>query len=94
MNPILVTGGAKGLGAEIVRQLAKAGHDLVIHFHTSGREAKQLVEECRAQGVLAHALFGDFTTTKGVECFIRDYMELCPRTKGLINNVGVYVSGT
>ena len=42
---VLVTGGAKRLGAAIVRQLAAEGHHVVIHCHASRDEAHALANE-------------------------------------------------
>ena len=41
----LVTGGAKGIGAEICRKLAAAGWDVYINYHTSKTEAEALAAE-------------------------------------------------
>ncbi|TAJ28195.1 SDR family oxidoreductase [Bosea sp. (in: a-proteobacteria)] len=42
MTRILVTGGAKGVGAAIVRALAAAGHDVDFTFRSSAEQAKEL----------------------------------------------------
>ena len=42
---VLVTGGAKRLGAAIVRALARAGHRVVIHYARSADEAHALAAE-------------------------------------------------
>jgi NAD(P)-dependent dehydrogenase (short-subunit alcohol dehydrogenase family) len=42
---VLVTGGAKRLGAVIARQLAADGHRIVVHFLGSGGEAQRLADE-------------------------------------------------
>lgn len=45
MTKILVTGGAKGVGAAIVRALAAAGHDVDFTYRSSGEQAKALAAE-------------------------------------------------
>ena len=45
MTRILVTGGAKGVGAAIVRALASAGHDVDFTFRSSGGQAQSLAAE-------------------------------------------------
>lgn len=49
---VLVTGGAKRIGARIVRALAAAGHRVVIHYGRSAGEAEALAAECGAAGVV------------------------------------------
>lgn len=45
MSRILVTGGAKGVGAAIVRALASAGHDVDFTYRSSAEQAKALADE-------------------------------------------------
>lgn len=90
MSAILVTGGAKGLGAEICRTLAALGHNVVVHYRTSQKEAHQVVSEC-SQAATASMIQGDFSTLASLEDFIRRYKEQFPQTKGIVNNVGNYL---
>jgi 3-oxoacyl-[acyl-carrier protein] reductase len=48
MTRILVTGGAKGVGAAIVRALAAAGHDVDFTYRSSGEQALALASEIGA----------------------------------------------
>lgn len=49
---VLVTGGAKRLGAAIVQRLAADGHAVVIHYGRSGTEAAALADEVGAAGTV------------------------------------------
>ena len=53
----LVTGGARRVGAEIVRVLHGAGANLAIHCHRSGKEAEALRAELDAQRPGSAAVF-------------------------------------
>ncbi len=88
MNPILVTGGGQGFGAEICRQLATAGHDVVVHYRNSADPAAQVAQECQKLGVKAEVIQGDFHS---IEPFIDAYRARFSQTKGLVNNVGNYL---
>lgn len=59
---VLVTGGAKRLGAIIVRRLANEGHRVVIHYRSSGDAARDLANETGAAGVVQ----GDLADTRGL----------------------------
>ncbi|MEZ5315742.1 MAG: SDR family NAD(P)-dependent oxidoreductase [Chlamydiales bacterium] len=91
MKPILVTGGAKGLGAMLCKQLAARGHEIVIHFHKSEREAESTMKVCQNLGVMAETIQGDFSTTSSLDLFTQEYLDRFPSTKGIVNNVGNYL---
>ncbi len=87
----LVTGGGKRLGAEICRTLAKQGYSVVVHYNTSAEDAHAVVKECRAYGVEADCIQGDFSTPQSTEEFIARYLQKFHMTAHLINNVGNYL---
>ena len=45
----LVTGGARGIGAEISRHLLDEGWDLIVHYNNSGDEARRLADNSGAK---------------------------------------------
>jgi NAD(P)-dependent dehydrogenase (short-subunit alcohol dehydrogenase family) len=57
---VLVTGGAKGVGAAIVRALAAAGHDVDFTYRASGDAAQALADELQraypAQSFVTHSV--------------------------------------
>lgn len=65
MRTVLVTGGAKRLGAAIVRRLAADGARVVIHYGRSGEEAAALAEEVGATGTVDGDL-ADLTALSGL----------------------------
>ena len=60
---VLVTGGARGLGAAIVRALAREGASVVINYHRSEVQARALAEELGPRTV---ALQADVTDADAV----------------------------
>ncbi len=68
-NRTLVTGGAGGVGAAIVRALAEAGHDVAFTYRSSAAAATALVGELRTGGrtVAAHSL--DLSDRTAVDAF-------------------------
>lgn len=91
MTWTLVTGAAKGLGAEICLELAKNGYDVVVHYNKSRKEAEEIANKCRQMGVKAETIQGDLASNEGVDSFISRYLERFPETSVLINNVGNYL---
>lgn len=90
----LVTGGAKGLGAELCEALAERGHSVAVHYNDSLPEAFEVVARCRAKGQKSDAIQGDFSTLAGVKDFLQRYQEQFSETAALINNVGDYLIGS
>lgn len=91
MTWILVTGAAKGLGSQICLSLAGSGHNVVVHYNTSQREAESIVDKCRQLGVKAESIQGDFSTTESGQDFVARYLAGFSETSVLINNVGNYL---
>ena len=71
MTRILVTGGAKGVGAAIVRALAAAGHDVDFTFRSSADQAKALAQEIAAShpGRAITALPLDLSDKEALDAF-------------------------
>lgn len=71
MTKVLVTGGAKGVGAAIVRALAAAGHDVDFTFRSSAEQAKALAEEIAAShpGRVITALPLDLSDKEALDAF-------------------------
>lgn len=61
MRTVLVTGGAKRLGAAIVRRLAADGHAVIVHQGHSRDEAEALAAEIVEGGGRAAAVAGDLS---------------------------------
>jgi 3-oxoacyl-[acyl-carrier protein] reductase len=88
----LVTGGAKRLGAEIARSLAKEGYDVLIHYRASKSEALRVIDDCRKMGVAAEALQADFSSKEGVAALVKEIVTNSYHIENLINNVGNFLA--
>jgi len=91
MEWTLVTGGAKGLGAEICIALAKQGMPLLIHYNTSEVAARDLKQTCLELGAEVRIIQGDFSTLHNIQKFTSDVLQLNLPIKNVINNVGNYL---
>lgn len=81
----LVTGGAKGIGAGIVTELARCGANVIINYHSSS-DGIWLTEKVRAMGVGAIALQADVTDSCAVKEMIKKGNEAFGKIDILVNN--------
>lgn len=83
-----VTGGSRGIGAGIVRRLAKDGAKVAFTY-TKGREpAEKLVAELRAAGSVAIALQADAADSDAVTRAVSDAAKQLGGIDILVNNAG------
>jgi NAD(P)-dependent dehydrogenase (short-subunit alcohol dehydrogenase family) len=88
MTRILVTGGAKGVGAAIVRALAAAGHDVAFTYRSSAEQALALAADVAAAhpGRGIEALPLDLSDKAALEAFCET--REAESYFGLIHNAG------
>src|ERR1051326_1885742 len=84
---VVVTGGAKGIGAAIVRGCAAEGA-LPVIVDRDCEASAQLQEELRASGTEARVIFADLSEAKDCEEAIRQAAASAP-IGALVNNAGV-----
>jgi 3-oxoacyl-[acyl-carrier protein] reductase len=85
----LVTGGARNIGAEMVRAFAAAGAAVVVNAKTSATEAAALVAEVQAAGGRAKAILADVTDPAAVQGLIDETIAAFGRLDILVNNAAV-----
>jgi len=88
---VLVTGGAKRLGAAIARRLHAAGARVVVHYHRSREAAEALVaglDSLRAGS--ACALRGDLRDVERLPGFVAMALERFGRLDVLVNNASSF----
>lgn len=88
---ILVTGGARRIGAAIVRALAHQGAEVVIHCHRSLSAARELADELTAQGRRIGVVQGDLGDPNTPDRLMDDVLAATGgRLDGLVNNASNY----
>lgn len=86
---VLVTGGAKRIGAAIVRSLAERGCDIVLHYHRSQAEARALARALAKSGVSVELLRADLSRESETLALARKALKKGPIDL-LINNASLY----
>jgi len=87
----LVTGGAKRLGAAMVRYLAGRGYAVAVHYNSSSDAADALVAELQAQGARAVAVQADLLSETETESLVdRAVAGLETPLTCLVNNASIF----
>ncbi len=88
---VLITGGAKRLGAATVRVLHAAGASIVVHYHQSREAAEQLVAELNAQRAgSAQAVGANLLDTDALPALVAAALERYGRLDVLVNNASSF----
>lgn len=84
----LVTGGNKGLGFEICRQLATEGFVILLGARDPER-ASEAVAKLIAEGASAHAIHLDVTSAESIAAAVEAVGKITPALDVLVNNAGI-----
>lgn len=89
----LITGGSRGLGAQMALALTRDGHDVVLTYREAAGAAQGIVQQIQALGRRALALPLDVTDAAAFPVFVgqlRDALAgwAASRLDGLVNNAG------
>lgn len=87
----LVTGGARRVGAAIVRACVAEGDRVIIHASSSRDEAEELASELRANGGEVATVFGDLGDANAPERIITEAHAAFGRLDVLVNSAANFV---
>jgi len=85
---VLVTGGAGGIGAAVVRAVVGAGGKAILHDRPEARGIRELAAELGADN--CHAVIGDLAKDDAVSTVWRQAVAWRGRIAVLVNNAGIY----
>ena len=86
---IVITGGSRGIGAEIVKNLAQAGHTIILNYNKSEQCAKNVENELKKQGCNVDIFKADVSRVDEAIKLINFAIEKYGRIDVLINNAGI-----
>lgn len=85
-----VTGGSRGIGAAVCRQLAAAGANIMIGYRTRKADAEAVADGCRAFGVRAECCAADVSTDEGARKLVDSTIQTFGALNIFIGNAGVW----
>jgi pteridine reductase len=86
----LITGGAIRLGRALALQLARLGHDVALHYHSSHTAALATQQEIRALGVACHLYPHDLRDFAGYGDLVARVVADLPHLGVLVNSASTY----
>jgi 3-oxoacyl-[acyl-carrier protein] reductase len=89
----IVTGGSRGIGREIVKQLAADGADVTFFFLSNQEAADAVCEECKQAGTEVAALQVDVRDAEATQRAVDEVLSQTDRVDILVNNSGVIRDG-
>ena len=86
---VVVTGGSKGIGAEIVKTLANEGYKIVLNYNKSEESAKKIQEDLLNNGIKIEIFKADVSKREESKKLIKFTIEKFNTIDILINNAGI-----
>ena len=86
---LIVTGGGRGIGAEVSRKAAKQGFSVCVNFHRDQTSAQKLVRELEKEGANAMAYQADVSQEEEVEALFETVEKDLGTPEALVNNAGI-----
>lgn len=86
----LVTGAAKRLGRAIALELARAGHDVALHFRSSQAEAEATAAAIRETGARAELMQADLAVEAECEALVPAIVQRMGRLDAVVHNASLF----
>tara|TARA_Y100001954_G_C15647410_1_gene520867 strand:- start:75 stop:842 length:768 start_codon:yes stop_codon:yes gene_type:complete len=90
LNTVLITGGAKRIGAGVAKILAANGFKLAIHYNKSRKQANELCSELNSKKKIAFPVSGNLQNEKDVENIFFEAKKKLGNIFCLINNASTF----
>src|SRR5215470_8667245 len=88
MSVVIVTGGSRGIGADICARAAERGYGVGVNYRSGGKEAAAIVGAISKHGGRATAVRADVTKEDEVVRMFDEVTSKLGQITALINNAG------
>lgn len=85
----LITGAAKGIGRAVTIELARAGYDVVINYHSDPDGAESLRREVEDLGVRAMTVYADMASVADIKAMYGQAIAAFGQIDLAVNNAGI-----
>lgn len=89
MKTVIVTGGSRGIGSAIVKELAKENYNIVLNYNNSEEAAKQIQKELKEKGINIEIFKADVSKREEVKALVQFTLNKFKNIDVLINNAGI-----
>ena len=86
---VIVTGGSRGIGSEIVKELANNNYNVVLNYNKSEKQAKEIQKELLEMGKNIQIFKADVSNREEVKRLIQFTIDTFGKIDVLINNAGI-----
>lgn len=86
---VIVTGGSRGIGAEIVKMLARENYQVVLNYNKSEEQAKEIQQHLLQEGKKIEIFKADVSKREEVKKLVQFALDKFHNIDVLVNNAGI-----
>lgn len=86
---VIVTGGSRGIGENLVKELAQCGYNVILNYNKSEEKANIIKQELAKQGINIETFKADIRNRAEVKNLIQFTIDKFGKIDVLINNAGI-----